>query len=155
MIVERRGDIFEQHDVDAIVIPTNCRGVMGAGVARQFKNLYPSIASLYRTWCRGGEVRIGEVVPVQTAEEEQTIIFFPTKNHWRNPSQMSYISQGLIALREFSDERDLRTVALPAIGCGLGGLNFQRVREQIYAKLQHVEDTTYFLLVPNEYALLS
>ena len=153
MIVERRGDLFEQNDVDAIVIPTNCRGVMGAGIARQFKRLYPSIASLYMTCSRKGGVKIGEVVSAVIGE--QTVIFFPTKKHWINSSQMSYISQGLIALREFSDERDFRTVALPAIGCGLGGLNFQRVREQIYAKLQHDENTTYFLLVPNEYALLS
>ena len=152
MITETRGDIFHS-DCDAIVIPTNCQGVMGAGLAKQFRDRHPALAERYKFAAQRGELRIGVVTGERSSVARRNYIFFPTKDQWWFPSKLSYISQGLIALRQYVSESPIRSIALPALGCGLGELDFYHVKEQIYNKLQHVQDKTWVLYVPSEYAL--
>lgn len=120
MIVDVFGeDIFHIKDVNAkIIVTVNCVGIMGAGIALQCKKLYPRESAYYFDQCKKKLVKPGEPF-----EGLYSIIFFPTKNHWRNPSKISWIKKGLPKLLEF----DVRTyVAVPPLGCGHGGLNWKR-----------------------------
>ena len=111
MITETRGDIFHS-DCDAIVIPTNCQGVMGAGLAKQFRDRHPALAKRYKFAAQRGELRIGVVTGERSSVARRNYIFFPTKDQWWLPSKLSYISQGLIALRQYVSESSLRSIAL-------------------------------------------
>ena len=118
------GNIFESK-TQVLINPINCVGVMGAGLAKQFKNNYPEMFSAYTRDCRAGLVVTGEVrfYPAGHASD-QVIANLPTKRHWKNPSKMEYVEDGLLDLRRQMKERGYRSVAVPALGAGLGGLEW-------------------------------
>ncbi len=121
--------IFEI-DSEAIVNPVNCVGVSGAGLARQFARRYPENVRLYRQACREGRVTPGRGLITETGlDSPRRIVNFPTKRHWRDESRLSNISLGLRNLHRELLRRDIRSVALPALGVGLGGLDWRDVRE--------------------------
>ncbi len=123
--------IFEI-DAEAIVNPINCVGVSGAGLARQFARRYPQNDRLYRQACREGRVTPGRGIITQTGlDSPRHIVNFPTKRHWREQSLLSDISLGLRNLHRELIRRGIRSVALPALGVGLGGLDWRDVREII------------------------
>ena len=123
--------IFEI-DAEAIVNPVNCVGVSGAGLARQFARRYPENDRLYRQACREGRVTPGRGIITQTElDSPRRIVNFPTKRHWRDESRLSDISLGLRNLRRELLRRGIRSIALPALGVGLGGLDWMDVREII------------------------
>lgn len=115
-----RGSLFDSK-AHALVNPVNTRGVMGAGLALEFRKRYPSMFLGYRERCDYGEVTTGMCYPYRVSEE-RTVINFPTKDHWRNPSEMSYIEGGLSYLVANYEAWGIRSVSLPFLGCGLGGL---------------------------------
>lgn len=137
---------------EILVNAVNRRGVMGAGLARQFKQRYPSMFAAYRDRCQLGLVRIG-AIDVHVVEEESSsrviIANFPTKQHWRDPSKLQWIESGLVALRRVIVESGARSVAVPPLGCGLGGLDWSDVSSRIVQSMTPaVEDDVEVLLYP-------
>lgn len=120
MISLRTGNLFSSA-AEALVNPVNCRGVSGAGLAREFKRRFPENFILYERACRKGLVKVGEVFAVAIVGGK-TIFNFPTKDDWREPSQLPWIVAGLADLRNKILDSGVRSVAVPALGCGLGGL---------------------------------
>lgn len=120
------GDIFERK-TEAIVNPVNCDGFMGAGLAKEFKSRYPEMFYAYLSKCRSKEIKIGKVW--YWLNSYPAIICFPTKYHWRNLSQYEYIKLGLENL--VNTQPNFKSISLPALGCGLGGLNLVHVKRMM------------------------
>ena len=124
-------------DVDALVNPVNCIGAMGKGLALQFRRAYPGNYDAYVAACRAGDVRPGWMFTYETgkAEGPRLIVNFPTKRHWRDSSRIEDIEAGLRGLVWEIATKGIRSVALPAVGCGLGGLEWPDVSERIESTL--------------------
>jgi O-acetyl-ADP-ribose deacetylase (regulator of RNase III) len=142
MIEFRIGDIF-QTDAEALVNPVNCIGTMGRGLALQFKNAFPDNFKAYELACAREDVQPGRMFVFETGylTNPKYIINFPTKRHWRGNSRIEDIESGLKALADEIRHRSIRSVAIPALGCGLGGLEWGQVRprtEASFAPLQRV-----------------
>jgi O-acetyl-ADP-ribose deacetylase (regulator of RNase III) len=144
MVEFTKGNLFEL-PVDARVNTVNCQGVMGAGMALAFKNRYPEMFKDYERACRRGEVRPGNLHVWRVAGD--WIINFPTKRDWREPSRYEDIGSGLEALRSYLGEQGHISVALPALGCGHGGLDWQRVSSMIKESLSDL-DADVFVFQP-------
>ena len=135
MIEYATGDIFSQPHF-AIVNPVNCAGVMGAGLALQFKRKYPACFPPYRKACMQGALRPGTVLLCPTGLPiPHWIVHFPTKRHWRDPSRLRDIEQGLHDLASAIRLHGIPSIAVPPLGCGLGGLDWPSVRALIEATL--------------------
>lgn len=132
MITEGTGNLLEA-DTDAVVNTVNCVGVMGKGIALQFKRRYPSVYTTYRKACEAGEVTTGRMLPVETGEMTGPtwVINFPTKKHWRSPSRLEWIESGLRDLRRVIAELGIKSIAIPPLGAGNGGLNWGDVEPLI------------------------
>ncbi len=124
--------IFESN-CQAIVNPVNCIGVMGAGLAKAFKTKYPNNFIHYKRMCDKNLLRLGTCYTFK--ENEKLIVNFPTKNHFNDLSSYQYISLGLDALIRHCEFYKISSIAIPALGCGLGKLRFDRVLDIISAKL--------------------
>ena len=143
------GNILEA-DVDALVNAVNCVGVMGKGLALQFKKRFPDVFRSYEKACRAGRVEPGRMHVVERASDARPrfIVNFPTKRHWRDPSRMEDIESGLEALVDELRTRRIRSVAIPALGCGLGGLDWSDVRPRIERGLSPLADVNVLLFEP-------
>ena len=120
MTIERgEGDLLKA-DVEALVNPVNTRGVMGKGLALQFKKAFPEVFTAYARACRAGEVVVGKVFVVERVGTPRWIVCFPTKDDWRGASRLAWVRDGLVDLRREVEERGMRSIAVPALGCGLG-----------------------------------
>lgn len=125
MIEYRTGSIFES-SVQCLVNPVNCVGVMGKGLALEFKRQYPDMYKKYRELCLDGSLGVGQVAFYSLKRQPNKIIcLFPTKNHWRDKSTVSLIDGSLQAFVKYAPEMKIKTAAFPKIGCGYGGLNFE------------------------------
>lgn len=126
------GDILSA-DAEALVNTVNCVGIMGRGIALQFKNAFPGNYELYREACDRGELVPGRmfVVPTNQITNPKWIVNFPTKRHWRGNSKIGDIVAGLEDLRKFIVLNDVKSIAIPPLGSGLGGLNWADVRPMI------------------------
>lgn len=125
----------------ALVNTVNTAGVMGKGIALQFKNEFPYNFSVYHTACKTKRLQIGTLLPVKDYSlllGERLIINFPTKTHWQLPSEYSYIEQGLIELAKLINEQNIEEIAVPALGCGNGGLDWYIVKKMIYRHLERI-----------------
>lgn len=122
-----RGDIFES-GAEALVNPVNCVGVCGKGLALEFKRRYPSNFQEYQSKCRQS-MQTGSMFV--TMDIEGYIINFPTKTHWLSKSNLGSLRAGLIDLRRVIDNLKLQSVAIPALGCGCGGLKWDDVKPEI------------------------
>lgn len=144
------GDLLGEQ-VDALVNTVNCVGVMGRGVALQFKNKFPENNKQYVSACKKGLVRPGKMfVTSNGLLGPQWIVNFPTKRHWRHPSRMVDIELGLNDLVSQIERLGIRSVALPPLGCGLGGLDWRVVREVIERKLASLPDVRFRVYEPND-----
>ena len=123
-----QGSVFDQ-DCEAIVNPVNCVGIMGAGLALEFKKRYPLNFMSYSEACRMGKVKTGKVLMFR--QETLWIANFPTKDHWRDRSRMEWIEDGLADMDAQIADRKIESVAIPALGCGLGGLKWRDVKAAI------------------------
>ncbi len=132
MIRYTQGNIFDV-PADIRVNTVNCVGVMGAGVALAFKNRYPEMFRKYAKACRSGEVEPGKphIWEKRELDEIVTVVNLPTKDHWKQPSEYEYVEKGLRWLRAFLENRGKVRVALPALGCGHGGLDWLLVQKMI------------------------
>jgi len=134
MIREVHGNIIKS-DADALVNPVNCVGVMGAGLALQFKTAFPNNFLAYKYACVDGLVRIGKTFVFHhvcgISSQHCWIINFPTKRHWSKNSCIEFIEAGLVDLLDECRSLDLQSIAIPPLGCGLGGLEWSVVRPLI------------------------
>lgn len=135
-----KGNIFES-ECQTIAIPVNCVGVMGKGLALQFKQRRPNTFTLYQQLCREGKLRPGK--PVIIKGNEKWVVLFPTKNDWRNPSQMQWIVDGLEFVKQSIERWGITSIAIPPLGAGLGGLNEGDVRRTVFHILKDVEGEYY------------
>jgi O-acetyl-ADP-ribose deacetylase (regulator of RNase III) len=136
MLREEEGNLLDA-DADALINTVNTVGVMGKGIALQFKQAYPGNFQAYEAACRHGEVRLGKMFTYETGllGKPRLIINFPTKGHWRARSRLSDIKAGLVDLRQVIGERAIESIAVPPLGCGNGGLDWFDVRPLIQAAL--------------------
>lgn len=150
MINYTTGDILKA-DAEAIVNTVNCVGIMGRGIALQFKNAFPDNFKAYKVACDQDEVQPGKmfVFETQTFTNPKFIINFPTKRHWRGKSRMEDIDSGLEALVGEIHERGIRSIAIPPLGSGLGGLNWPEVRLRIEEALHGINDLDVIVYEPN------
>jgi O-acetyl-ADP-ribose deacetylase (regulator of RNase III) len=132
MIELIRGNILTA-DAEALVNTVNCIGVMGKGIALQFKKAFPDNFKAYEAACRRKEVQPGHMFVFTTGQmfNPRFIINFPTKRHWRGKSRYEDIETGLEALVQEVRERKIRSIAIPPLGSGLGGLQWERVKPMI------------------------
>jgi O-acetyl-ADP-ribose deacetylase (regulator of RNase III) len=136
MITYKTGDILAE-DAEALVNTVNCVGIMGRGIALQFKNAFPANFKAYEAACAHGDVQPGRMFIFETRQltNPKYIINFPTKRHWRGKSRIADIEAGLVALVQEVRSRGIRSIALPPLGSGLGGLNWRDVRPRIERSL--------------------
>ncbi|MEV4551645.1 type II toxin-antitoxin system antitoxin DNA ADP-ribosyl glycohydrolase DarG [Nonomuraea wenchangensis] len=134
MITETSGNLLRD-PAQALVNTVNTVGVMGKGIALQFKRAYPEVFAAYAQACAEGRVRPGHVFPVQIADSQRWVLNFPTKRHWRQPSRLDDIRDGLDDLARLLVNLDISSVAVPPLGCGNGGLSWSVVRPLIIEKL--------------------
>lgn len=127
------GNMFESQS-KTLVNTVNCVGVMGKGVALEFKNRYPSMYKEYSALCKAGEVKPGNPYYYQDLSGA-SVINFPTKDHWRSPSKLSYIISGLDWFRANYKVLGIESIAFPPLGCGNGGLPWTVVGPLMYSKL--------------------
>ena len=141
MIEYKTGDLFRE-DVEALVNSVNCVGIMGRGIALQFKKAFPENFKAYADACERKEVLPGRMFVFETGElaNPRFIINFPTKRHWRGKSRMEDIESGLDALADEVRKRNIRSIAIPPLGSDLGGLNWPDVRSHIAEALHGLED---------------
>lgn len=137
-------------DVEALVNPVNCVGVMGRGLALEFKRAFPAAFREYKRACAAGEVRPGHMHTVATGQHvgPRFVINFPTKRHWKNASQMEDIEAGLVALVAEVRRHGLQSIAVPPLGCGLGGLDWNDVRPRIERAFADVPDVRALVFAP-------
>jgi len=140
-----------QSGAEALVNTVNTVGVMGKGIALQFKELFPNNNKAYIDACKRKELEPGKLLAVWDENMhlgKKLIINFPTKIHWRNPSKYEYIEKGLDALRELLLSRKITSVAIPPLGSGNGGLDWQKVRPMIEESLKGLP-TNILIYEPN------
>jgi len=132
MIELKQGDILAA-SAEALVNTVNCVGIMGRGIALQFRKAFPENFKAYKALCDRKELEPGKVYvfDLNRFEDPRYVINFPTKKHWKSKSRLEYIESGLGALIEELRRRDIRSVAMPPLGCGLGGLQWEDVRQRI------------------------
>lgn len=129
--------------VDALVNTVNTEGVMGKGIAHQFQRAYPKMYESYARACASGEVQVGKMHVYTIPESDggpRFIINFPTKQRWRLPSRLEYIAAGLEALKLEIRKRDIKSIAVPPLGCGNGGLSWSDVLPMIEAAFREIPD---------------
>lgn len=137
--------------VEALVNPVNTVGIMGGGLALQFKQTYPTMFHSYKKACDDGLVKLGKmhVFDLGTfASSPKFIINFPTKDHWRSKSQKSDIELGLIDLLNVIELTKIKSIAIPALGCGLGGLEWSEIHPTIESALYNLTDVSVLLFNP-------
>ena len=150
MIEYTTGDILNA-DAEALVNTVNCVGVMGRGIALQFKNTFPKNFKAYAAACKREEVQPGRMFVYETGflTNPKYIVNFPTKRHWRGKSRMEDIDAGLHALVEEIRARGIHSIAIPPLGSGLGGLEWQDVRARIDVALRDLDDVRVIAFEPN------
>ncbi len=149
MIQMTQGDILNA-DAEALVNTVNTVGVMGRGIALQFRKAFPENFNAYEIACKADQVRPGKmfVYDLNRLYNPRFIINFPTKRHWKNKSRIEDIQAGLEDLVNVVQEQQIRSIAIPPLGCGLGGLQWEEVRPLIIAAFQSMPAVEVLLFEP-------
>ncbi len=149
----KNGNLIE-NNAEALVNTVNTVGVMGKGVALQFKKAFPNNFNEYEHAAKAGKVQIGKVFVTETGKftGPKYIINFPTKKHWRYPSELKWIKEGLIDLRAFIIKSNIKSIAVPPLGCGNGKLNWMDVKPLIEKTLANIEGLTTYIFEPSDAA---
>lgn len=136
---------------EALVNTVNTVGVMGKGIALQFKEEFPENFAIYQTACSSGNLIPGKLLitrEINSQGIEKIIVNFPTKLHWRNPSKYEYIKDGLSELVKAISEHNIKSIAIPPLGCGNGGLNWNIVKKMTVEALESI-DADIYIYEPN------
>lgn len=150
MITFKEGNLLDAK-VEALVNTVNTVGVMGKGIALMFKEAFPENLRAYVAACRKHEVKVGHVFVTERQNwvgGPKWIVNFPTKQHWRNPSKIEWIKEGLQDLKRFILENKVQSIALPPLGSGNGGLNWADVRPVIEAELGEIPNVEIIVYEP-------
>ena len=149
MVRFEEGNLLDA-DVEALVNTVNTVGVMGKGIALMFKEQFPDNFREYAAACKTGEVRLGEMFVTENSDflGPKWIVNFPTKDHWRSRTRLEWIAQGMKALVRVIEERQIRSIAVPPLGCGNGGLNWRNVKPVIESALAEVEGIEAIIYEP-------
>lgn len=149
MIKFIQGDILKA-DAEALVNTVNCVGIMGRGVALQFKKAFPANFKAYEVACKANQVQLGSmfVHDLNQLYNPRFIINFPTKLHWKSKSRIDDIQSGLKNLIAIVQQHNIRSIAVPSLGCGLGGLNWDDVKPLITEAFQAVPEVDVLLFEP-------
>lgn len=149
MLISRPDSIFDS-PATAWVNAVNCVGVMGKGLALEFRVRFPEMFTSYRAACARGELAPGalHVFEAASGHHPRYIVNFPTKRHWRDVSRLGDIRTGLNILRAEIAQRKITSIAIPALGCGLGGLSWAPVFRLIETELSNMEGVTVFVYPP-------
>jgi O-acetyl-ADP-ribose deacetylase (regulator of RNase III) len=150
MITYTTGNLLTAN-AQALVNTVNTEGVMGKGIALHFKERFAENYAAYRTACKNGTVRVGEMFVTELHElaGPKWIVNFPTKTSWRKPSELRYIQDGLIALVKLIEQLGIRSIALPPLGCGNGGLDWNVVKPMIEAALGELDGLDVLVFEPS------
>ena len=137
MVEVRDGDLFDSK-AQTLVNAVNCVGVMGKGIALEFKRRFPEMFADYRARCRQGELQLGRPCLFKS-QSLPWILNFPTKGHWRSASRLADISAGLDSLEERYRQWGVESLAVPALGCGYGQLGWRVVGPLLYQRLSRLD----------------
>ena len=151
MIKYLTGNLFDSK-AEALVNTVNTVGVMGKGIALQFKKLFPTNFKMYKDLCDSKEFKIGQMLVVKDQNVitgEKIIINFPTKKHWKSPSEYEFIDKGLDDLIRVIQEYEIKSIAIPPLGSGNGGLQWYKVKEIITNKLSKIDKCEIIVYEPN------
>jgi O-acetyl-ADP-ribose deacetylase (regulator of RNase III) len=148
-VIERGQGNLLTADVEALVNPVNTEGIMGKGLALQFRKAFPEVFHAYERACRAGDVRVGRMFVVERLASPRYVIHFPTKTTWRQPSRLEYVRDGLRDLIRVISDHGIRSIAVPPLGCGNGGLAWDDVRPLIEAALGEVPALKVILYAPD------
>lgn len=143
MIEYIRGNLFESK-AKVLVNPVNTVGIMGKGLALQFRKKYPHTYSVYKAACKSNLLMIGKLMI--THEEDRDILLFPTKTDWKLPSKIEYIEAGLKKLVISYREKEIKSIAFPKLGCGLGGLDWNDVKQLMEKYLKSLPIDCYIYI---------
>lgn len=155
MIIEyKNGDMFDE-PTEAIVNTVNCVGVMGKGVALEFKRRWPSNFKAYKIACADKSLIPGKMFIFDNggfldSEKHRFLINFPTKQHWRSKSKIEYVKDGLVDFVEQIRRLGIKSVALPPLGCGNGGLEWSDVRPLIEEAVSSLPNVHFVIFGPAE-----
>jgi len=149
MITYTQGNLLDA-DVEAVVNTVNTVGVMGKGIALMFKEAFPENYKAYEAAAKRKEIRIGHMFVTERREliGPRWIVNFPTKKHWRQPAKIEWIVEGMRDLKRVIIEKQIRSIAVPPLGCGNGGLDWNDVRPKIEATLKELQDVKIIAYEP-------
>lgn len=153
MIKFKTGNILNS-ETEAIVNTVNLEGVMGKGIALEFKEIFPDNYKVYKEACKEGKLEIGKMLVTSTnlLKNPNFIINFPTKKHWRYPSKIEYIKSGLEDLKKVILKNDIKSISIPPLGCGNGKLNWYDVKPLIISTLNDLENIEINVYEPSDKA---
>lgn len=123
----RKGDLFDQTDVDALGHGVNCKGAMGAGIAVEFKNRFPDMYREYHSLCKRGGLTVGDLFPWYDEETDYHIYNMATQHNWGKDARYEAVESSLGFVLAHMVENDVESLALPQIGAGIGGLSWPKV----------------------------
>lgn len=141
-------NIFDS-DKDMIVCPVNCLGVMGKGLALQFKKAFPDMFEHYRQICKQDLLAIGKLLIWRGKGVNKDVLCFPTKHYWWRPSKMEYIEQGLEKFANTYKRKNIQSIAFPLLGAGCGQLDNEEVLNIMKKWLSKCEDCNIEICMPN------
>lgn len=150
MIETAQGNLLEA-PVEALVNTVNTEGIMGKGIALQFRQAYPEMFRAYEKACRDGEVRLGNVHIFDLGGlvgGPRWIVNFPTKGHWKSRSRLADIEKGLVDLITRVRELHIKSIAVPPLGCGNGGLFWSDVQPRIEEAFEQLPDVRTLIYAP-------
>jgi O-acetyl-ADP-ribose deacetylase (regulator of RNase III) len=150
MIHYKTGNLFDS-EAEALVNTVNTIGVMGKGIALQFKNIFPNNYKIYTNACKNNELKIGQLLVTEEATlltGKKIIINFPTKTNWRLPSEYKYIEDGLVELKKVIKAKNIKSIAIPPLGAGNGGLDWNKVKQILGNSLSNI-DCEIYIYEPN------
>jgi len=150
MIHFKTGNLLDS-EAEALVNTVNTAGVMGKGIALQFKNMFPNNFKLYSNACKNNEVKVGKLLVTKDTNllvGKKIIVNFPTKTSWRLPSEYKYIEDGLAELVKVIKEQNIKSIAIPPLGSGNGGLDWNKVKQILKKYLSEI-DCNIFIYEPN------
>lgn len=149
MITLAKGNLLDS-SAEALVNTVNTVGVMGKGIALMFKDRFPENYKAYAAACARGEVRVGAMFVTEAVEVggRRWIVNFPTKKHWRDPSKLEWVRDGLAALKELAHKKRIRSIAIPPLGCGNGGLDWALVRPMVETAFNDLPDVEAMIFEP-------
>ena len=151
MIEYTQGNLLEA-DAEALVNTVNTVGVMGKGIALMFKERFARNMDVYAKACKAKQVQVGKMFVTETGElmGPKWVVNFPTKKHWRHPSKLEWITEGLEDLRRFIVDEHVESIAIPPLGSGNGGLDWQVVRAEIERYLGDLEGVRILVYEPTD-----